>query len=179
MNKKVLGLLLSGMLVVGMVGCASTEDIAEEAYNDAKDKVEDNVTDSWEEKNKRLIEEAKEEEAKEKEVRANKEALAKQVETTIANSMGANYEVAVVIDDNGDCNIGIADTTTIYSGYDKETIKSLSKQYGLESGAISIQENAEAVFVNAGYTNMNVTLMITGADYVPFMVVMHGIATYY
>ena len=173
--KKMLSLLVCGMLVVGMVGCDSTEDIAEDAYNDAKDKVEDTAE---------PVEEPKEDEYVEPELveekeRANKEALASDLESTIANSMGANYEVAVVIDDNGDCNIGIADTTTIYSGYDKETIKSLSKQYGLESGAIGIQENAETVFVNAGYTDMNITLMITGADYVPFMVVMHGIATYY
>ena len=172
--KKMLSLLVCGMLVVGMVGCDSTEDIAEDAYNDAKDKVEDTAEPAEEPKD-----EVVEPEVVEEKERANKEALASDLESTIANSMGANYEVAVVIDDNGDCNIGIADTTTIYSGYDKETIKSLSKQYGLESGAIGIQENAETVFVNAGYTNMNVTLMITGADYVPFMVVMHGIATYY
>ena len=172
--KKLLSLLVCGMLVVGMVGCDSTEDIAEDAYNDAKDKVEDTAEPVEEPKD-----EVVEPELVEEKERANKEALASDLESTIANSMGANYEVAVVIDDNGDCNIGIADTTTIYSGYDKETIKSLSKQYGLESGAIGIQENAETVFVNAGYTNMNVTLMITGADYVPFMVVMHGIATYY
>ena len=172
--KKMLSLLVCGMLVVGMVGCDSTEDIAEDAYNDAKDKVEDTAEPVEEPKD-----EVVEPELVEEKERANKEALASDLESTIANSMGANYEVAVVIDDNGDCNIGIADTTTIYSGYDKETIKSLSKQYGLESGAIGIQDNAETVFVNAGYTNMNVTLMITGADYVPFMVVMHGIATYY
>ena len=172
--KKMLSLLVCGMLVVGMVGCDSTEDIAEDAYNDAKDKVEDTAEPVEESKD-----EVVEPELVEEKERANKEALASDLESTIANSMGANYEVAVVIDDNGDCNIGIADTTTIYSGYDKETIKSLSKQYGLESGAIGIQENAETVFVNAGYTNMNITLMITGADYVPFMVVMHGIATYY
>ena len=172
--KKMLSLLVCGMLVVGMVGCDSTEDIAEDAYNDAKDKVEDTAEPVEEPKDEVVEPELVEEKEK-----ANKEALASDLESTIANSMGANYEVAVVIDDNGDCNIGIADTTTIYSGYDKETIKSLSKQYGLESGAIGIQENAETVFVNAGYTNMNVTLMITGADYVPFMVVMHGIATYY
>ena len=172
--KKMLSLLVCGMLVVGMVGCDSTEDIAEDAYNDAKDKVEDTAEPVEEPKD-----EVVEPELVEEKERANKETLASDLESTIANSMGANYEVAVVIDDNGDCNIGIADTTTIYSGYDKETIKSLSKQYGLESGAIGIQENAETVFVNAGYTNMNVTLMITGADYVPFMVVMHGIATYY
>ena len=172
--KKMLSLLVCGMLVVGMVGCNSTEDIAEDAYSDAKDKVEDTAEPVEEPKD-----EVVEPEVVDEKERANKEALASDLESTIANSMGANYEVAVVIDDNGDCNIGIADTTTIYSGYDKETIKSLSKQYGLESGAISIQENAETVFVNAGYTNMNVTLMITGADYVPFMVVMHGIATYY
>ena len=172
--KKMLSLLVCGMLVVGMVGCDSTEDIAEDAYNDAKDKVEDTAEPAEEPKD-----EVVEPELVEEKERANKEALASDLESTIANSMGANYEVAVVIDDNGDCNIGIADTTTIYSGYDKETIKSLSKQYGLESGAIGIQENAERVFVNAGYTDMNVTLMITGADYVPFMVVMHGIATYY
>ena len=169
-----LSLLVCGMLVVGMAGCNSTEDIAEDDYEAAKDKVEDTA---------KPVEEPKDEvvepELVEEKERANKEALASDLESTIANSMGANYEVAVVIDDNGDCNIGIADTTTIYSGYDKETIKSLSKQYGLESGAIGIQQNAERVFVNAGYTDMNVTLMITGADYVPFMVVMHGIATYY
>ena len=172
--KKMLSLLVCGMLVVGMIGCDSTEDIAEEAYSDAKDKVEDTAEPVEEPKD-----EVVEPELVDEKERANKEALASDLESTIVNSMGANYEVAVVIDDNGDCNIGIADTTTIYSGYDKETIKSLSKQYGLESGAIGIQENAETVFVNAGYTNMNVTLMITGADYVPFMVVMHGIATYY
>ena len=172
--KKMLSLLVCGMLVVGMIGCESTEDTAKDAYEAAKDKVEDTAEPVEEPKD-----EAIEPEIVEEKERANKEALASDLESTIANSMGANYEVAVVIDDNGDCNIGIADTTTIYSGYDKETIKSLSKQYGLESGAIGIQENAETVFVNAGYTNMNVTLMITGADYVPFMVVMHGIATYY
>ena len=172
--KKMLSLLVCGMLVIGMIGCDSTEDITEDAYNDAKDKVED-TAEPVEEPRDEVVEP----EFVEEKERANKEALASDLESTIANSMGANYEVAVVIDDNGDCNIGIADTTTIYSGYDKETIKSLSKQYGLESGAIGIQENAETVFVNAGYTNMNVTLMITGADYVPFMVVMHGIATYY
>ena len=172
--KKMLSLLVCGMLVFGMVGCESAEDTAKDAYEDAKDKVEDTAEPVEEPKD-----EVVEPELVEEKERANKEALASDLESTIANSMGANYEVAVVIDDNGDCNIGIADTTTIYSGYDKETIKSLSKQYGLESGAIGIQENAETVFVNAGYTNMNVTLMITGADYVPFMVVMHGIATYY
>lgn len=172
--KKMLSLLVCGMLVVGMIGCESAEDTAEEAYNDAKDKVED-TAEPVEEPKDEVVEPGPTDE----EVRANKEALAKQVETTIANSMGANYEVAAVIDDDGNCNIAIADTTTIYSGYDKETIKAMSKQYGLESGAIGIQENAETVFVNAGYTDMNVTLMITGADYVPFMVVMHGIATYY
>ena len=172
--KKMLSLLVCGMLVVGMIGCDSTEDTAKDAYEAAKDKVEDTAEPVEEPKD-----EVVEPEIVEEKERANKEALASDLESTIANSMGANYEVAVVIDDNGDCNIGIADTTTIYSGYDKETIKSLSKQYGLESGAIGIQENAETVFVNAGYTNMNVTLMITGADYVPFMVVMHGIATYY
>ena len=175
--KKMLSLLVCGMLVCGMVGCASTEDIAEEAYNDAKDKAEDNATDSWEEKNKRLIEEAKEEEAKEKEVRANKEALAEQVETTIANSMGSNYEVAVVIADDGNCNIAIADTTTVYSGYDKDTLEAMSKQYGLESAVINIETSAEQVFANAGY-DVSVTIMVTGADYTPFMIVMHGIATY-
>ena len=172
--KKMLSLLVCGILVVGMIGCESAEDTAEDAYEAAKDKVEDTAEPVEEPKD-----EVVEPELVEEKERANKEALASDLESTIADSMGANYEVAVVIDDNGDCNIGIADTTTIYSGYDKETIKSLSKQYGLESGAIGIQENAETVFVNAGYTDMNVTLMITGADYVPCMVVMHGIATYY
>lgn len=171
MNKKVLGLLLSGMLVVGMVGCASTEDIAEEAYNNAKDKVEDNAT----------VEEPKDEVVEpgptDEEVRANKEALAENIKDTIANSMGSNYEVAVAIADDGNCNIAIADTTTVYSGYDKDTLEAMSKQYGLESAVINIETSAEQVFANAGY-DVNVTIMVTGADYTPFMIVMHGIATY-
>ena len=169
--KKMLSLLVCGILVVGMVGCASTEDIAEEAYNDAKDKVEDDAT----------VEEPKDEVVEpgptDSEVRANKEALAEQIQTTIANSMGSNYEVAVVIADDGNCNIAIADTTTVYSGYDKDTLEAMSKQYGLESAVINIETSAEQVFANAGY-DVSVTIMVTGADYVPFMIVMHGIATY-
>ena len=169
--KKMLSLLVCGMLVCGMVGCASTEDIAEEAYNDAKDKVEDDAT----------VEEPKDEVVEpgptDSEVRANKEALAEQIKTTIANSMGSNYEVAVVIADDGNCNIAIADTTTVYSGYDKDTLEAMSKQYGLESAVINIETSAEQVFANAGY-DVNVTIMVTGADYTPFMIVMHGIATY-
>ena len=169
--KKMLGLLLSGMLVVGMVGCASTEEIAEEAYQDAKDKVEDNAT----------VKEPKDEVVEpgptDEEVRANKETLAEQIKTTIANSMGSNYEVAVVIADDGNCNIAIADTTTVYSGYDKDTLEAMSKQYGLESAVINIETSAEQVFANAGY-DVSVTIMVTGADYTPFMIVMHGIATY-
>ena len=169
--KKMLSLLVCGMLVFGMVGCDSTEDTAEEAYNDAKDKVEDNAT----------IEEPKDEVVEpgptDSEVRANKEALAEQIKTTIANSMGSNYEVAVVIADDGNCNIAIADTTTVYSGYDKDTLEAMSKQYGLESAVINIETSAEQVFANAGY-DVNVTIMVTGADYTPFMIVMHGIATY-
>ena len=170
--KKMLSLLVCGMLVVGMIGCDSTEDIAEDAYNDAKDKVEDTA---------KPVEEPKDEVVEpgptDEEVRANKEALAKQVETTIANSMGANYEVAAVIADDGNCNIAIADTTTVYSGYDKGTLEAMSKQYGLESAVINIETSAEQVFVNAGY-DVSVTIMVTGADYTPFMIVMHGIATY-
>ena len=169
--KKMLSLLVCGMLVVGMIGCESAEDVAEDAYNDAKDKVEDNAT----------IEEPKDEVVEpgptDEEVRANKEALAKQVENTIANSMGSNYEVAVVIADDGNCNIAIADTTTVYSGYDKGTLEAMSKQYGLESAVINIETSAEQVFANAGY-DVSVTIMVTGADYTPFMIVMHGIATY-
>ena len=175
--KKMLSLLVCSMLVVGMVGCDSTEDTAEDAYNDAKDKVEEDTTDRWEEENKRAIEEAKEAEVKEEASRANKEALAEQVENTIANSMGSNYEVAVVIADDGNCNIAIADTTTVYSGYDKGTLEAMSKQYGLENAVINIETSAEQVFANAGY-DVSVTIMVTGADYTPFMIVMHGIATY-
>lgn len=167
--KKMLGLVVCGMLVCGMVGCANTEEAATE---------EDSATvDRWEEANKKAIEEAKDTEAKEKEVRANKEALAEQIKTTIANSMGSNYEVAVVIADDGNCNIAITDTTTVYSGYDKDTLEAMSKQYGLESAVINIETSAEQVFANAGY-DVSVTIMVTGADYTPFMIVMHGIATY-
>lgn len=170
--KKMLGLLLSGMLVVGMVGCASTEEIAEEAYNDAKDKVED-TAEPVEEPKDEVVEPGPTDE----EVRANKEALAENIKDTIANSMDSNYEVAVVIADDGNCNIAITDTTTVYSGYDKDTLEAVSKQYGLESAVISIETSAEQVFANAGY-DVSVTIMVTGADYTPFMIVMHGIATY-
>ena len=132
--KKMLGLVVCGMLVCGMVGCASTEDTTTE---------EDSTTvDRWEEANEKAIEEAKEAETKEKEVKANKEALAENIKDTIANSMGSNYEVAVVIADDGNCNIAIADTTTVYSGYDKDTLKAMSKQYGLESAVINIETSA-------------------------------------
>ena len=167
--KKMLSLLVCGMLVVGMIGCESTEDTA----------VEDNAVPM--EDTAEPVEEPKDEVVEpgptDEEVRANKEALAKQVETTIANSMGSNYEVAVVIADDGNCNIAIADTTTVYSGYDKDTLEAMSKQYGLESAVINIETSAEQVFANAGY-DVNVTIMVTGADYTPFMIVMHGIATY-
>ena len=167
--KKMLSLLVCGMLVVGMIGCESTEDIA----------VEDNAVPA--EDNAEPVEEPKDEvvepEVVEEKERANKEALAEQVEDTIANSMGSNYEVAVVIADDGNCNIAIADTTTVYSGYDKGTLEAMSKQYGLESAVINIETSAEQVFANAGY-DVSVTIMVTGADYTPFMIVMHGIATY-
>ena len=167
--KKMLSLLVCGMLVVGMIGCESTEDTA----------VEDNAVPM--EDTAEPVEEPKDEVVEpgptDEEVRANKEALAEQVETTIANSMGSNYEVAVVIADDGNCNIAIADTTTVYSGYDKDTLEAMSKQYGLESAVINIETSAEQVFANAGY-DVSVTIMVTGADYVPFMIVMHGIATY-
>ena len=95
--KKMLSLLVCGMLVVGMVGCDSTEDVAEDAYEAAKDKVEDTAEPVEEPKD-----EVVEPELVEEKERANKEALASDLESTIANSMGANYEVAVVIDDNGE-----------------------------------------------------------------------------
>ena len=38
--KKILGLLVSSMLVIGMVGCGADE-VAEDAYEEAKDKVEE------------------------------------------------------------------------------------------------------------------------------------------
>ena len=38
--KKILGLLVSSMLVIGMVGCG-TDEVAEDAYEEAKDKVEE------------------------------------------------------------------------------------------------------------------------------------------
>ena len=167
--KKMLSLLVCGMLVVGMIGCESTEDTA----------VEDNAVPM--EDTAEPAEEPKDEVVEpgptDSEVRANKEALAEQIKTTIANSMGSNYEVAVVIADDGNCNIAIADTTTVYSGYDKDTLEAMSKQYGLESAVINIETSAEQVFANAGY-DVNVTIMVTGADYTPFMIVMHGIATY-
>ena len=75
--KKMLSLLVCGMLAVGMIGCESAEDTAKEAYNDAKDKVEDNA-EPVEEPKDEVVEPGPTDE----EVRANKEALAELIENS-------------------------------------------------------------------------------------------------
>ena len=85
--------------------------------------------------------------------------------------MGVNYEVAVTITDNGDCAIGIADRNNAYSMYDKSVLESMCKEAGLEDSAMEIVRNAKLVFEEYDFNDVDVTLILTGNDYVPFMMV--------
>ena len=165
--KKLLGLLVSSMLVIGMVGCGADE-VAEDAYEEAKDKVEEQ-TEPVEEPKDEYVE--PEEIEPEEELTISKEEVAQLLNEIIGDSMGVNYEVAVTITDNGDCAIGIADRNNAYSMYDKSVLESMCKEAGLEDSAMEIVRNAKLVFEEYDFNDVDVTLILTGNDYVPFMMV--------
>ena len=165
--KKLLGLLVSSMLVIGMVGCGADE-VAEDAYEEAKDKVEEQ-TEPVEEPKDEYVE--PEEIEPEEELTISKEEVAQLLNEIIGDSMGVDYEVAVTITDNGDCAIGIADRNNAYSMYDKSVLESMCKEAGLEDSAMEIVRNAKLVFEEYDFNDVDVTLILTGNDYVPFMMV--------
>ena len=162
--KKILGLLVSSMLVIGMVGCGADE-VAEDAYEEAKDKVEEQ-TEPVEKPKDEYVEPEEEEE-----LTISKEEVAQLLNEIIGDTMGINYEVAVTITDNGDCAIGIADRNNAYSMYDKSVLESMCKEAGLEDSAMEIVRNAKLVFEEYDFNDVDVTLILTGNDYVPFMMV--------
>ena len=165
--KKLLGLLVSSMLVIGMVGCGADE-VAEDAYEEAKDKVEEQ-TKPVEEPKDEYVE--PEEIKPEEELTISKEEVAQLLNEIIGDTMGVNYEVAVTITDSGDCAIGIADRNNAYSMYDKSVLESMCKEAGLEDSAMEIVRNAKLVFEEYDFNDVDVTLILTGNDYVPFMMV--------
>ena len=167
--KKLLGLVLSGMLTVSMVGCGADE-VAEDAYNDAKDKVEEQ-TEPVEEPKDEYVEPEEIKPEEEEELTISKEEVAQLLNEIIGDSMGVDYEVAVTITDNGDCAIGIADRNNAYSMYDKSVLESMCKEAGLENSAMEIVRNAKLVFEEYDFNDVDVTLILTGNDYDIFMTV--------
>ncbi len=167
--KKLLGLLVSSMLVIGMVGC-SADEVAEDAYEEAKDKVEEQ-TEPVEEPKDEYVEPEEIKPEEEEELTISKEEVAQLLNEIIGDSMGVNYEVAVTITDSGDCAIGIADRNNAYSMYDKSVLESMCKEAGLEDSAMEIVRNAKLVFEEYDFNDVDVTLILTGNDYVPFMMV--------
>ena len=157
MNKKVLGLLLSGMLVMSMVGCTNT--------NEQVEKQEQTQT----------VEEPKDEYVEPEEVieepEVTKEEVAYLIKMAIQESMSSRYEVEVLINEDGNCAIGVADTQMSYSGYTKDEMEAMAKQAGLDVAAKDLVDNAINLFYEYGYENIVVTLVLTGSDYVPFIMI--------
>ena len=160
--KKLLGLVLSGILMISMVGC--TDSVEEQVEEQQTPPVQEEPKDEYVEP-----EEIKPEE--EEELAISKEEVAQLLNEIIGDSMGVNYEVAVTITDNGDCAIGIADRNNAYSMYDKSVLESMCKEAGLEDSAMEIVRNAKLVFEEYDFNDVDVTLILTGNDYVPFMMV--------
>ena len=157
MNKKVLGLLLSGMLVMSMVGCTDTNEQVEE------------------QEQTQTVEEPKDEYVEPEEVieepEVSKEEVAYLIKMAIQENMSSRYEVEVVINEDGNCAIGVADTQMSYSVYTKDEIESMCKQAGLDVAAKDLVDNAINLFYEYGYENIVVTLVLTGSDYVPFIMI--------
>ena len=157
MNKKVLGLLLSGMLVISMVGCTDTNEQVEE------------------QEQTQTVEEPKDEYVEPKEVieepEVSKEEVAYLIKMAIQENMSSRYEVEVLINEDGSCAIGIADTQMNYSGYTKDEMEAMCKQAGLDVAAKDLVDNAINLFYEYGYENIVVTLVLTGSDYVPFIMI--------
>lgn len=165
--KKLLGLILSGMLMASMVGCT------------------DSVEKQVEEQEPPTVEEPKEDEYVEpeeviEEPEVTKEEVAYLIKMALQESMDSRYEVEVIINEDGSCAIGLADREMSYSGFTADEIESMSKQAGLEEVVKDFIDNAVNTFYEYGYENQVVTVVITGNDYVPFMMMSNtGHATYF
>ena len=156
--KKLFGLVLSGILMSTMVGCT------------------DSVEKQVEEQEPPTVEEPKEDEYVEpeeviEEPEVTKEEVAYLIKMAIQENMSSRYEVEVLINEDGSCAIGIADTQMSYSGYTKDEMEAMAKQAGLDVAAKDFVDNAINVFYEYGYEDIIVTLVLTGNDYVPFMMI--------
>ena len=157
--KKLFGLVLSGILMSTMVGCT--------------DSVEKQVE---EQETPPAVEQPKEDEYIEpeeviEEPEVSKEEVAYLIKMAIQENMSSRYEVEVVINEDGSCAIGTADTQMSYSGYTKDEMEAMAKQAGLDVAAKDFVDNAINVFYEYGYEDIIVTLVLTGNDYVPFMMI--------
>lgn len=167
MSKKVLSMLLSGMLMVSMVGC--TDSVQEQVEEQQTPPVQEEPKDEYVEP---------EEVTEEPEV--TKEEVAYLIKMALQESMDSRYEVEVIINEDGSCAIGLADREMSYSEFTADEIESMSKQAGLEEVVKDFIDNAVNTFYEYGYENQVVTVVITGNDYVPFMMMSNtGHATYF
>ena len=156
--KKLLGLVLSSMLMVNMVGC--TNSVEEQVEEQEPPAVEEPKEDEYVEPEE-VIEEPE----------VTKEEVAYLIKMAIQENMSSRYEVEVLINEDGSCAIGIADTQMSYGGYTKDEMEAMAKQAGLDVAAKDFVDNAINVFYEYGYEDIIVTLVLTGNDYVPFMMI--------
>ena len=156
--KKLLGLVLSGMLMISMVGC--TDSVEEQVEEQQTPPVQEEPKDEYVEPEE-VIEEPE----------MSKEEVAYLIKMAIQETIPTSrYEIEVVINENGNCVIGIADTQVYYSTYTKDEMKSMCEQAGLDSAAKDVVDYAIDLFYEYGYEDIMVTLVLTGNDYVPFMI---------
>ena len=156
--KKLLGLVLSGILMISMVGC--TDSVEEQVEEQEPPTVEEPKEDEYVEPEE-VIEEPE----------VTKEEVAYLIKMAIQENMSSRYEVEVLINEDGSCAIGIADIQMSYSGYTKDEMEAMAKQAGLDVAGKDFVDNAINVFYEYGYEDIIVTLVLTGNDYVPFMMI--------
>lgn len=167
MSKKVLSMLLSGMLMISMVGC--TDSVEKQVEEQETPPVQEEPKDEYVEPEE-VIEEPE----------VTKEEVAYLIKMALQESMDSRYEVEVIINEDGSCAIGLADREMSYSGFTADEIESMSKQAGLEEVVKDFIDNAVNTFYEYGYKNQVVTVVLTGNDYVPFMMMNNtGHATYF
>lgn len=165
--KKLLGLVLSGILMSTMVGC--TDSVEEQVEEQEPPAVEESKEDEYVEPEE-VIEEPE----------VTKEEVAYLIKMALQENMDSRYEVEVIIKEDGSCAIGLADREMSYSGFTADEIEIMSKQAGLEEVVKDFIDNAVNTFYEYGYKNQVVTVVLTGNDYVPFMMMNNtGHATYF
>ena len=145
LNKKMLGLVLSGVIMLGMVGC-NAGDVAEDAYNEAKQHVEedvngkDNTTESTDDK---------------------VEAVNTILESTLKDKFRAEdgYDVGMSqVDDQ--VNIVIINSNIDITGYSQETVDMMCEQADIQTTFNYLDETATDLYVQAGYMmNVKITIM--------------------